>query len=61
MLEGWTETPTDKGKIYSMEVDVKPYHSVADGKMYTYGRIQVTVDKAWVGLKAKIIVSKEDT
>lgn len=57
-LEGWNVTQTELGETYSMEVEIKRHDSIAKGKMYTYGRIQLTVDPAWIGSKAKISVFK---
>jgi len=55
---GWQVERTELGETYSTVVEIKRHTAVAKGKKYAYGRIQITVDPEWVGLKATISVSK---
>lgn len=50
----WQKKETDEGTIHSTTIEIKPHTISSKGKKYTYGRIQLTVDPSWVGLKAKI-------
>jgi hypothetical protein len=55
---GWHAKRTENGEMHTIEVEIKPHKTSAKGKKYSYGRIQLTVDPAWIGLKAKISVFK---
>jgi hypothetical protein len=55
---GWHVEQTEEGEMHTIEVEIKPHKTGAKGKKYSYGRIQLTVDPALVGLKAKISVFK---
>lgn len=50
------EQKTERGEVHSIEVEIIPYSTTSKDKKYNYGRIQLTVDPSWVGLKAKIRV-----
>jgi len=55
---GWHMEQTENGEMHTIEVEIKPHKTSVKGKKYSYGRIQLTVDPAWIGLKAKISVFK---
>jgi len=55
---GWHVEQTENGEMHTIDVEIKPHKTSAKGKKYSYGRIQLTVDPALVGLKAKISVFK---
>ena len=55
---GWQVERTELGEAYSTLIEIKPHIAVAKGKKYTYGRIQLSVEPTWVGLKAKISIFK---
>jgi len=57
-LKGWQMLQTKEGEGYETEVEIKRHMSVAQGKPYSYGRIQLTVDESWVGMRAKVVVMK---
>jgi hypothetical protein len=54
----WKIEQTEGGETYSIQIEIKSHKAVAKDKMYDYGRIQLTVDQALVGLKANITVFK---
>jgi hypothetical protein len=54
--KSWNKRKAASGEIHSTEVEIQLFKTSAKGKPYTYGRIQLTVDPNWVGLKAKISV-----
>lgn len=55
---GWHVEQTEDGEKHTIEVEIKQHPVFRNGKKYPYGRIQLTVDPAWVGLRAKISVFK---
>jgi DNA polymerase III delta prime subunit len=57
-IEGWQVLQTKEGEFYVTDVEIKRHMSVAQGRPYSYGRIQLTLDESWVGLKAKVTVMK---
>jgi len=54
----WQKEDTEEGTVHFTTIEIKPHTSVGKGKRYNYGRIQLTVDSSWVGLKAKIKIIK---
>jgi hypothetical protein len=53
---GWHVEQTEDDEMHTIEIEIKPRPVFRNGKKYPYGRIQLNVDPAWVGLKAKISV-----
>jgi hypothetical protein len=48
--------PKTNSYIYTMNTKIKPHETNSKSKTYKHGRIQVTVNKKWIGYKAKISV-----
>jgi hypothetical protein len=52
----WHMEQTEEWEIHSIEIEIQPHNTQSKGKLYNYGRVQVSVDPKWVGLVAKISV-----
>jgi hypothetical protein len=46
----------DDFDVYTTKVEIKPHKVKAKHRAYLHGRIQVTVDRKWIGRKATVSV-----